>query len=428
MAGRKTRLELTWFGKNERPRLEPGILLEDPDLSYRADKRISDGDIFDNMLIHGDNLRALKALEQAYAGKVKCIYIDPPYNTGNAFGKYFDDGIEHSRWLSLIRLRLELLRELLSPDGTIWISIDDSEAHYLKVLCDEGFGRANYIATIICSMNPKGRQLGRFFAGSHEYLLCIARDKNSCAVTAESADEVNPKDFPKRDEHGPFRYLPLRNTNKRFNPSTRPNLHYPVYFSEATGRISASPMAGAISILPEFGDGKPAVWRWGKEKLDREWKELAVRSVKRRRTGKVVMDLFQKDYCKEGRTKKLKTVWLSDAIGSTDQAKEEVRAFNPTDVFPTPKPERLLARIIATSTQPGDLVLDSFLGSGTTCAVAHKMGRRWIGIELGPHAETHCLPRLRKVVNGTDMGGATRALKWQGGGGFRFYRLASLSP
>lgn len=416
------RLELAWIGKDQRPKLEPRVLLPDEGKSHHASKRVSEQDSFDNRLIFGDNLLALKALEQEFAGKIKCVYIDPPYNTGAAF-EHFDDGVEHSLWLSLMRDRLELLRRLLRDDGSIWISIDDNEAHYLKVLCDEVFGRTNLVASIVASLNPKGRQLDRYFAASHEYILCIAKDIERCDMTAALADEVDLADFPQRDAGGSFRFLPLRNTNKKFNPETRRNLHYPIYFSRLSGAISTQPIDGAIAIKPEFGDGSAAVWRWGKDKVEREIHLVAVREVKRR-DGRCVCDVFQKDYCPPERTKKLKSIWLAEAIGSTDEAKEEAKVFNAGDVFPTPKPERLLHRIIQLATRESDLVLDSFAGSGTTGAVAHKMGRRWIMIEQGEHCHTHIIPRLKKVIDGQDPGGVTEATGWKGGGGFRYFRVA----
>jgi adenine-specific DNA-methyltransferase len=162
-----------------------------------------------------------------------------------------------------MRDRLVLLRELLSEDGSLWVSIDDNELHYLKILCDEIFGRSNHIATIVASMNPKGRQLSRYFAGVHEYLLCIAKDISRCLISAQSTEDVDPNDFTLEDERGRHRLLPLRNTNKKFNPTTRPNLYYPVFYDPSTDRISLTAGEGFVEILPEFGDGKPAVWRWG---------------------------------------------------------------------------------------------------------------------------------------------------------------------
>lgn len=198
MAAKHTRLELTWIGKDERPRLEPRILLEDPELSYHAEKRVSDEDIFDNLLIHGDNLLALKALEQELTGKVRCIFIDPPYNTGNAFEQY-DDGVEHSIWLSLMRDRLALLWSFLRQDGSIWITIDDTEAHYLKVLCDELFGRANYMGSIAWEKD-KGRRSDTAISLSHDYILLYVRDKSTWSQT---------RNLLPREEHQNDRYLSL---------------------------------------------------------------------------------------------------------------------------------------------------------------------------------------------------------------------------
>jgi adenine-specific DNA-methyltransferase len=181
MTREKQKLELTWIGKENRPRLEPRILLEEPERSYHALHRVTDKDIFDNRLIFGDNLLVLKALEQEFAGKIKCIYIDPPYNTGSAF-EHYDDGIEHSLWLSLIRDRLALLGNLLSRDGSLWISIDDNEAHYLKIICDEIFGRINFVATIIWEKR-KSRENRRVFSFNHDYVLVFAKDKTSWFIS-----------------------------------------------------------------------------------------------------------------------------------------------------------------------------------------------------------------------------------------------------
>lgn len=175
---RRQKLELTWIGKENRPRLEPRVLLEDPDQSYHAATRVTDHDIFDNRLIFGDNLLVLKALEQKVSGKVRCVFIDPPYNTGSAFSHY-DDGVEHSIWLSLMRDRLELLRRLLSYDGSLWITIDDNEAHYLKVMCDEVFGRANFVANVIWHKKSSVQANAIWLTDAHDHVLVFAKDKSS---------------------------------------------------------------------------------------------------------------------------------------------------------------------------------------------------------------------------------------------------------
>lgn len=170
----KQKLELTWIGKEKRPKLEPRILLEDSEKSYHAKQRVSESDVFDNRLIFGDNLLALKALEQEFAGKVKCVFIDPPYNTGSAFTHY-DDGLEHSIWLGLMRDRLEIIKRLLSDDGSLWITIDDNEAHYLKVLCDEVFGRGNFVSTVIWQKKYAPKSDSKYFSESHDFILVVAK-------------------------------------------------------------------------------------------------------------------------------------------------------------------------------------------------------------------------------------------------------------
>ncbi len=230
---KKQRLELTWIGKDQRPKLEPRILLEDPALSYHASHRVSEQDQFDNRLIFGDNLLALKALEQEFTGKVKCIFIDPPYNTGSAFTHY-DDGREHSIWLSMMRDRLELLRSLLSEDGSIWIAIDDNEVHYLKVLCDEVFGRSNFMSTFIWQKSYGGGSKAKHFVGLHEYLLCYAKDAAKLPEFFWPPDESTHKYYRFTDEkfaeRGPFRLQPLATTSN----DDRPNLRYPISSDDGT--------------------------------------------------------------------------------------------------------------------------------------------------------------------------------------------------
>ena len=418
---RKQKLELTWIGKDERPKLEPRVLIEDEAMGHAAPAPDGSPGLRDNVLIKGDNLLALKALEAEYAGKVRCIFIDPPYNTGAAFDQY-EDGIEHSLWLSLLSERLRHLRNLLASDGSMWITIDNNELHYAKIVCDEVFGRSNNITTLVAALNPKGRQLGRFFADSHEYVLAYAKDIELVDIDPTSSEDVDKSTFPLSDQRGSYRLLPLRNTNKRFNPKTRPNLFYPVYCSDDGGDIRLDQVPGYTEVYPQFGDETNAVWRWGREKFERDIDQVATKSVKR--NGRQVIDIFQKDYYSDERTKKIPSVWLAEDVGSNDEARREVKELIPGEDFGTPKPERLLRRIVEIATNPGDIVLDSFAGSGTTGAVAHKMGRRWIMVELGDHADTHIVPRLNKVIDGEDPGGVTEATGWKGGGGYRYFRLA----
>lgn len=396
----KQKLELVWVGKEKRARLEPRILIEDSAKSYHAAKRVSNDDIFDNMLIHGDNLLALKALEQECAGKVKCIYIDPPYNTGNAF-EHYDDGIEHSLWLSLMRERLEVLRNLLSEDGSIWISIDADESHYLKVLCDEVFGRSNFIDEVIWQRSYAPINLKKTLSRSHDAILVYAKNQtpNFCLNKLPRSDDANARyKNPDNDPRGVW---------QSDNLSVGPVIEEKVYaIITPSGR----------SVLPPKG----YCWRLTKERLaeyiadNRIWfgedgnnTPRIKRFLSEVKDGVVAM-----------------TLWTHQEVGHNQDAKREIKVLNLGSVFDTPKPERLIERILTLGSNKGDLVLDSFLGSGTTAAVAHKMGRRWIGIELGDHCDTHCAPRLKKVIDGEDQGGITKSANWQGGGGFRYYNLA----
>ncbi|MGL6419541.1 site-specific DNA-methyltransferase [Aeromonas allosaccharophila] len=402
----KQKLELTWIGKDKRPRLEPRILLEDKNLSYQ-DPSIttnSESDVSrtfnDNLLIHGDNLLALKALEQQYAGEVKCIFIDPPYNTGSAFTHY-DDGLEHSMWLTMMRDRLELLRALMSEDGSIWIAIDDNEAHYLKVLCDEIFGRKNFVANVVWQ-NRYSRSNDASISLSHNHIFVYTKSpetwkkiRNRLPRTEEQAKQYKN---PDNDPRGPWRAIPWD------APNLRPNLSYPIV--TPTGKTRLPPegrcwsrtegqwldiVSSGLAYFGKSGDGAPSF----------------------------------KQFLLDAAPIVPNTWWSHDESGHTDEAKKEMHSlFGRELAFDTPKPERLINRIIHIATNDGDLVLDSFAGSGTTGAVAHKMGRRWIMVELGEHCHTHIVPRLKKVIDGEDQGGISKAVNWQGGGGFRYLRLA----
>lgn len=397
---RKQKLELTWVGKDERPRLEPRILLEEPALSHHAAHRVGDADRFDNLLIQGDNLLALKALEQQFRGQVKCIFIDPPYNTGSAFTHY-DDGLEHSLWLSMMRDRLEILKELLSKDGSIWITIDDNEAHYLKVLCDEVFGRSNFATSIVWRKNYSPKSTARHFSEDHDYIF----------VYAKSADDFSPNLMPRTDRQDKAYKNPDKDPRGPWKPG---DLSARNYYSLGTYPITSP--SGRFIPGPPHG----MFWRVSEEKLRQLDKEQRIWWGK---DGSNVPAIkrFLTDV-KQGTVPQ--TWWTYEEVGHTQDAKKEGVALFGDQVFGTPKPERLLHRILHLATNPGDLVLDSFAGSGTTGAVAHKMGRRWIMVELGEHCHTHIVPRLRKVIDGEDPGGVTAATGWQGGGGFRYYRLA----
>lgn len=399
---RKQKLELTWIGKEDRPKLEPRILIEEPERSYHAAHRVTDHDIFDNRLIFGDNLLALKALEQEFAGKVKCVFIDPPYNTGSAF-EHYDDGLEHSTWLSLMRERLELLQRLMSADGSIWVVIDDHEAHYLKVLCDEVFGRRNFVDTVIWQKLFTVKNSARFFSGMHDYILVYAKDieRWNRRLLPRSAALDETYSNPDSDPRGPWTTNAVQARN---------------YYSQGTYDI-VSP-SGQVFRPPEG-----TYWRVSKatfDELDQEGR------VWWGRTGDAIPRI--KKFLSEAKQGVVPaTLWLHEDVGTNAEAKIEIRqvfATTDVDLFMTPKPERLVRRALEIGSEPGDLVLDSFAGSGTTGAVAHKMGRRWIMVELGEHCHTHIMPRLKKVIEGQDPGGVTDTTNWKGGGGFRYYRLA----
>ena len=347
----------------------------------------------DNWLIQGDNLEALKALLPFYAGRVKCIYIDPPYNTKSAF-EHYDDNLEHSQWLSMIYPRLELLRELLSEDGSIWVSIDDNEAHYLKVVMDEVFGRGNFVANVVWQHSIQGQGYSGKFTLNHNHLLCYRKsDQYSVGLLAREEHHNTAYSNPDNDPRGSWRSGDVR------NGLYRPNLRYSI--ETPSGKVIEPPANG---------------WRWSKETLETKIQ-----------TGEIVFSkdetrIIRKIYLVDQEGRVPDSWWAGDEAGTTRQAKSELKILFTEDIFETPKPERLISRILQLATNPGDLVLDSFLGSGTTAAVAHKMGRRWIGIEMGAHAKTHCLPRLEKVIAG-EQGGISQAVGWLGGGGFRFFTL-----
>jgi adenine-specific DNA-methyltransferase len=393
------KLELTWIGKDKRPKLEPRILLEDAGKSYHAAKRVSDTDIFDNMLIHGDNLLALKALEADFAGKVKCVFIDPPYNTGSAFTHY-DDGLEHSIWLGLMRDRLEIIRRLLTDDGSLWVTLDDNEAHYFKVMCDEIFGRRNFVTSVVWQKKYAPKSDSKLLSSSHDFMLVFAKDIERVRLNRLGKTETQTSRYTNRDNdpRGPWKAGDvLRN-------EVRDYAVFPVILP--SGR----------EVWPSHGTS----WRYTKEKFDELIREnriwFGANGDSRPAIKRFISEVSD--------TIPATTWWDYKDVGHNDEAKKESKELFGANVFGTPKPERLLERVVTIASDPGDIVLDSFAGSGTTGAVAHKMGRRWIMVELGDHCTTHIVPRLQMVIDGTDQGGISKAVEWKGGGGFRYYELA----
>ena len=354
----------------------------------------------ENMLIQGDNLQALKALLPLYAGKVKCIYIDPPYNTRSAFTHY-DDNLEHSLWLSLMYPRLELLRELLAEDGSIWVSIDDNEAHYLKVMMDEVFGRRNFVASVVWQKRTSPDNRLRLGA-AHDVILVYKKNAftQNESFNQLAVNEGRIKDFKNPDDDPRGAWASTDFTGMTGHAT--PNQFYTIV--SPNGKAYPPPEGRCWALAEEtfknlLADNR--VW-FGKDGNARP-------RLKR--------------FLNEMKGQNAWTWWTNAEAGHNQEAKKEINElFGASDAFDTPKPERLLERILQIATNPNDLVLDSFLGSGTTAAVAHKMNRHYIGIEMGDHAETHCQPRLKKVIEG-EQGGISKAVNWQGGGGFHYFRL-----
>jgi adenine-specific DNA-methyltransferase len=433
LSNRKQRLELTWIGKDERPRLEPRILLGDVDTSYHANARVTDRDIFDNMLIHGDNLLALKALEQSFEGRVQAIYIDPPFNTGEAFDNY-DDGVEHSIWLNLMHKRLLLLHRLLHDSGTAFIHIDDNELGYLIALTDEIFGRSNRISVVTFKQSsvsgPKARNPG--VVSIANYVLVYAKNKtawkNRNIYRAISRDDRYSKFIGNIESpHREWQFSSLKDAFCRFHGvkekeldckfGSRLESYLEKFVLEHSDRVVRTARVAdkdvnedAREALAKSREEPDVVQHSARETLDDFYfingEQIAFyRNKAREIDGEYVT------------AERISNLW--DDLLSNNLHKEGGVSFKKGK-----KPEALIKRCIELSTDPGDLVLDSFLGSGTTAAVAHKMRRRWIGIELGDHAVTQVVPRMRSVVDGTDASGITKTVNWKGGGGFRYYRLA----
>lgn len=432
MTKKKQKLELTWIGKDQRPKLEPRILIEDPEKSYHASERRSEDDIFDNMLIHGDNLLALKALEQDYAGKVKCVYIDPPFNTSQAL-EYYDDGIEHSLWLTLIRERVETLRSLLSDDGTLFFHIDDNELGYAIVLLDEAFGRENrrYIITFKQGSATGHKAINPGCVSITNYILIYSKKKDTWLPN---------RLFTERGRDARYNQF-IQNKSDNYSGWSITNLMGAFALSNELSERDARKLAksqpdlvndfvseNSESVVQLVNPDYNAVGAETRHYIDRSrenpdkifCQEREGYSSVYLKGGKRIIFYSDKMKLIDGQYvtgEPLTTLW--DDVLSNNLHKEGGVKFPKSK-----KPEALIKRCIELSTSPGEIVLDSFLGSGTTAAVAHKIGRRWIGVELGDHADSHCLPRLKKVIDGDDQDGVSKAVDWIGGGGFRYFRVA----
>ena len=451
---KNVKLELTWVGKDKEFSIEPRILVENKALS-NIEKDINT----ENMIIHGDNLLALKALEHDFSGKIKCIYIDPPYNTGSAF-EHYDDNLEHSTWLSLMKPRLDILKKLLRDNGIIFIQIDDNEQAYLKVLCDEIFGRNNYLNTISVKMkNIAGASGGgedRRLKKNVEYILVYTKNYDSFKWINNAYDYT---ELSQLVENYRINDISWKYTSVIYDAGEKVYIDSTVDGDGNEIKIyqRENPVFKSISqIMKEEGiDEKTAYYKY----IDKIYTTAMPQSSIRPRVLEKLQslnhsnfDLISIEYTpKTGKNKgqlyeqfykgdKLRLfAWLKDVVvkkGDSYYKKDlqgtywdGINLNNLTKegsvIFPSgKKPEALIQRIIDMTTIEGDFILDSFLGSGTTCAVAHKMKRKWIGIEMGEHAYTHCKERLDRIIAGIDNGGITEDVSWQGGDGYKFFEVA----
>ena len=433
MSKSKQKLELTWIGKEKRPKLEPRILVEDPEKPYHAKHRVSDNDIFDNKLIFGDNLLALKSLEDNFSGEIKCIYIDPPFNTGSAF-EHYDDGVEHSIWMGLMRDRFEMFKRLLRNDGVLAVHLDDSEMAYCKVLLDEVFGRGNYCNTITMTTNdPSGfKATGATVFSTANYVLIYAKDKTTKPLTKlwipKGYDSGYNKVLVNKNEHySNWRWVSIAEavaSSLGFDSASAARRKYEEYFDDEIAQFAIN-NADKVFQLVAIGGGA-AIKR--KETIS---KSKTAREIVFVHPNEDVADF----YIANGRQLVFYDKRLAEIDGQlvpaelitdvwTDISWNGIGPEGGVDFKNGKKPEALVKRILEMTTLPGDWVLDSFGGSGTTAAVAHKLKRRWITVELGEHCHTHILPRLKSAINGEDLSGITETVNWRGGGGFRYFRLA----
>ncbi len=431
---KKKKLELTWVGKENLPRLEPRILLEESERSYHAAHRVGDEDIFDNRLIFGDNLLALKALEQEFSGQIKCVYIDPPFNTGAMF-EHYDDGLEHSLWLQQMSDRLSILQRLLHRSGVIWIHIDDKEVAYLRVVCDEIFGRRNFLNMIVVkTSDPSGHKTVNPSPYSQtEYILMYAKERAEFQYEQRYVESTYDPGYNRFiiNRERPYDEWKVVGLNERVakklgfddTRSARKNL----------GRVGFDAQVAQFALENSSAVFQPTAISNAAGKSIVEVRDKSANSPDK--VFHIARDQYEDIYVLNGRQVYFYSSKVREIDGEMVPAKPLTNLW--TDIpwngiaregaveFRNgKKPERLIQRCIELSSDPGDWVLDSFAGSGTTGAVAHKMGRRWIMVELREHCHTHIIPRLKKVIDGEDRGGVTDAVGWQGGGGFRYFKLA----
>lgn len=433
---KKGKLELTWVGKYEEEKLEPRILIEDKSKSY------GDPDT-ENMLIHGDNLLALKALENDYSGKIQCIYVDPPFNTGQAFD-FYDDDLEHSIWLDLIYKRIKILYGLLKEDGLFWIHLDDVEVHYCKIMLDEIFNRSNFVSHITYERSAvAGLGQGGYLVNTTEHILLY---KKSILPEKENLSYAElGLNIIKRYNH----YVSNFGTRKLVKEFVaKSNGEKVKIYEHSDVEIETISLKNITEreeeIRQQFVKHIDTLFRGNRVQKENEFQNDIIAGMEKGKfysvdyvpsRGKyrdqettlyysnceLLSWLKDTSSVEDGRitkSQKMTTLWKHGEIPKADIANEGGVYFPRSK-----KPEQLLKRIIEMSTREGDYVLDSFLGSGTTAATAHKMGRKWIGIEMGEHAYSHCQKRLCNVIDG-EQTGISKSVNWHGGGGFKFYELA----
>lgn len=425
---------LTWIGKEK-------VVNHHLDVPFRVlDRQYTFGDTPDsgNKIIHGDNLEALKALLPEYEGKIKCIYIDPPYNTGNekwvyndnvndphirkwlgqVVGSEMDDLTRHDKWLCMMYPRLVLLQKLLKDDGAIFISIDDNELYFLKCICDEIFGKANYLCSI-CIKNDSRARPYNSISVTHEYLLVYT----GANFIANSLHDKSKK-FQYKDEFGGYDLYELRNRNSDFNSDNRPNLYYPFWVNpnneieKSLFEIDLVEHEGWIKFYPQESQGIKTVWRWGKEKAQENLNTVIF--GRKAVGGWQVVKKYRDDIYA------LPSVW-DDADVSSDRGTLTMKKFfNNKRVFAFPKSPELIQRCLQLASDPDSIILDSFAGSGTTAHAVLNLNkqdggnRKFILVELGDYAENITAERVRRVMSG--YGEGKNALEGTGGS-FDFYEL-----
>jgi adenine-specific DNA-methyltransferase len=445
MANNKTKLELTWIDKENWPKLEPRILIEESTHSHHASFRVNKDDIFDNRLVFGDNLLALKSLEQEFTGKIKCIYIDPPFNTGGAF-EHYDDSVEHSVWLSLMNQRLNILQRLLSSEGAIVVNLDDTEVAYCKVLMDEVFGRKNYITTIVVeAATPSSfKTVNVGPTQTTQFLLLYAKDKAKFRYQQQYIPiyEIDLQHFSRfienyEDPSSQWRFQSINDfvlgeigfkgdtANAKWSAAKKA-LGDTQAREEVRQRAMAFALDNCHRVFETKTLQKPS--KWLHDHIKRSLGVEGVIELERSELENIYLYHGRQIYFLGKAVKEIdgeKVVTQPTSNIWTDIPTNNLKDEGGVDFPAGKKPEVLIRRVIQMiSDKRGDMVLDSFAGSGTTGAVAHKMGRRWIMVELGDHCHTHIIPRLKRVINGEDASGVTKAVGWKGGGGFRYYQLA----